>query len=160
MTTGTALRPAEARQWLRLRELRVQRARRALVDAIAAEREVQATADAQQQQIDAGRQRLDELARRWSGSACVDLPRWSSQLAAHRAALEERLERDEYALIETQEALEARQAAVRQRRAELARAQARADAVDATLQFQQRDRTRAKEQQAELDAEDARRATH
>lgn len=159
MTAPLALRPAEGRQWLRLRELRVQRARRALADAVAAERTARDAVEQGRQLVDAGRQRLDELARQWSGSGCVDLPRWGGQLIAHRAALEERLERDEYALLEAQEALQARQAAVQQRQAELARAQARADAVDATLQTQRRERAREHEQRAELDTEDARRAS-
>lgn len=159
--TATAFLPEpDARQWLRLRQLRVQRARQALAQAVATERAAQQAIDARQALIDAGRERLAGLARHWGGAGSVDLPRWGDQLAAHRAALAERLERDEYALMDEQQELGDAQAAVLQRRAELARAQAREDAVDATLKTQRRDEALAREQQAELDTEDARRRAH
>lgn len=151
---------ADGRQWLRLRQLRVQRARQALAEAQAAERQAQQAIQARQALIDASRERLDALARHWGGPGSADMPRWGAQLAAHRAALSERLERDEYALLDEEEALTAASATVQQRRAELARAQAREDAVDATLQAQRRTTAQAREQQAELEAEDARRAAH
>jgi chromosome segregation ATPase len=160
MTTTVTLSTAEARQWLRLRQLRVQRARAALALALAAVEDAQRAIASRQALIDAGRARLDDLATTWSGAGCVDMPRWGEQLGAHRAALSERLERDEYALLEEQETLHQRQATVKQRRAELARAQAREDAVDATLHTQRLDCARTQEQHAELDAEEAWRAAH
>ena len=155
-----ALSPADARQWLRLRQLRVQRARRALAQAQAEQARAQAVVDEREARIAHNRACLSELARHWSGAGSVDLPRWSGQLKIHREALADRLERDEYALLEERETLEQALAAVAQRRAELARAQAREDAVDATLKEQRREQTLAREQQAELDAEDAPRALH
>ena len=88
------------------------------------------------------------------------MPRWNGQLQAHRESLAERLERDEYALLDEREALEQAEARTAQRRAELARAQAREDAVDATLKDQRRHVLLAREQQAELEAEDAWRVRH
>ena len=160
MSTACPLPAADGRQWLRLRQLRVQRARLALAEAMAAAQQAQQAVAAREALVDAGRDRLDELARTWSGAGCVDLPRWGELLAAHRAALAERLERDEYALLEERETLQQRQATVQQHRVALARAQAREDAVDATLQTQRRDLARVQEQHAELDAEEARRASH
>lgn len=155
-----ALSAADARQWLRLRQLRVQRARRALAQAQAEQARAQAVVDEREARIAHHRACVEELAQHWSGPGSVDLPRWGDQLKLHREALADRLERDEYALLEERETLEQAQAAVAQRRAELARAQAREDAVDATLKDQRRHQLQAREQQAELDAEDARRALH
>lgn len=160
MTTNAALTAADGRQWLRLRQLRVQRARAALALALAAAQQAQQAIASRQALIDEGRARLADLATTWSGAGCVDMPRWGEQLGAHRAALSERLERDEYALLDEQETLHQRLATVQQRRAELARAQAREDAVDATLRTQRLDRARTQEQHAELDAEEAWRASH
>lgn len=160
MSAATFLPEAHARQWLRLRQLRVQRARQALAQALAAESAARLAVGERQALIDASRERLTALAHHWGGTGSVDLPRWGDQLAAHRASLDERLERDEYALLDEQEALDEARTAVQQRRVELARAQAREDAVDATLQTQRRALAGAREQQAELDVEDARRAAH
>lgn len=160
MTAAQFLPDAHARQWLRLRQLRVQRARQALAQALAAESTARQALDRRQALIDASRDQLAALARHWGGAGSVDLPRWGDQLAAHRASLDERLERDEYALLDEQEALDEARTTVQQRRADLARAQAREDAVDATLQTQRRALAMAREQGAELDAEDARRTAH
>jgi hypothetical protein len=152
---SAVLSPADAQQWLRLRQLRVQRARHALVQAQQQESQAMAAVEHREACIEQGRERLLTLALHWGGSGSVDLPRWNGQVQAHRDALSERLERDEYALIDEQEALAQAQAAVSQRRADLARAQAREDAVDATLKDQRRATLLAREQQAELEAEDA-----
>lgn len=160
MTLPARLPTADARQWLRLRQLRVQRARQALAAAQAAERQALQAIEARQALIDAGRARLDALAQHWGGAGSVHMPRWGEQLVAHRAALAERLERDEYALLDENEALQEVRTTLALRRTELARAQAREDAVDATLQAQRQALSQAREQQAELDSEDARRANH
>ncbi len=160
MTHDVTLSAAEGRQWLRLRQLRVQRARQALVRAQAEQAQAQAVVDERQARIAHNRACLSELALRWSGPGSIDMPRWGGQLKIHREALDERVERDEYALVDEQEALEQAQAVVAQRRADLARAQAREDAVDATLKDQRRQDLQAREQQAELDAEEARRTPH
>lgn len=151
---------ADGRQWLRLRQLRVQRAREAVSAALRDEAQARAAVADREARIDQGRDALDTLARHWGGEGCVALPRWNGQLQAHRDALAERLERDEYALIDEHAALERTQATVRQRRAELVRAEAREAAVDATLKDQRRQAAQAREQLAELEAEDACRAVH
>lgn len=154
------LSPAEGRQWLRLRQLRVRRAREALAQAISACGTAQAAVNHRQDRITQSRDRLAALAQHWCGAGSVDMPRWAQQVKAYRQAMEEQLDRDEYALIEEHEALEAAQAVVIRQRAELARAQAREDAVDATLKDQRQRLAQAREQQSELDTEDARRVSH
>jgi uncharacterized protein YukE len=151
---------ADARQWLRLRQLRVQRARQALARAQAEENQARAAIEEREVRIAQGHARLDGLARHWGGPGSVDMPRWCAQVQAHREALAERLERDEYALLDEREALEQAQDVVRQRRAELARAESREAAVEATLKDQRRRARQAREQHAELEAEDAYRAVH
>jgi hypothetical protein len=155
-----SLSPEDGRQWLRLRQLRVQRARMALAAAQDQECKALATVAEREERIAQGRMRLAALAAHWGGPGSVDMPRWGRQLQAHRDAVAERLERDEYALLDEQEALEQARAVVAQRRAELVRAQAREAAVDATLKDQRRVLLLAREQQAELEAEDACRAPH
>ena len=145
----------DGRQWLRLRQLRVTRARVALAAAQDQECRALAVVTEREDRIAQGRMRLSALALHWGGPGSVDMPRWGQQLQAHRDAVAERLERDEYALLDEQETLEQARAVVAQRRAELARAQARETAVDATLKDQRRVLLLAREQQAELEAEDA-----
>ncbi|MGQ3096308.1 MAG: hypothetical protein ACT6RP_22860 [Roseateles sp.] len=154
------LSPTDARQWLRLRQLRVQRAREALTQAQREETQARATVDNREARVAQGRSQITELARQWGGAGCVGMPRWREQVIAHREALAERLERDEYSLIDERETLAQAQATVRQRRAELVRAQGREAAVDATLKDQRRQASQAREQRAELEAEDACRALH
>lgn len=149
------LSAADGRQWLRLRALRVQRARAALAEAQQQESQARAAVEHREACIEQGRERLLALALHWGGAGSVDMPRWGAQLQAHRDALSERLERDEYALLDERETLEQAQDLVGRRRGELGRAQAREDAVDATLKDQRRVLARAREQRAELDAEDA-----
>lgn len=155
-----ALSAADGRQWLRLRQLRVQRARQALAQAQAAHDQALAAVRARQASIERHRTSVVELALHWGGPGSAAMPRWGRQVQAHGEALAERLERDEYALLDEREALEQAEAEVARRRADLARAQAREDAVDATLKDQRRQTLMAREQQAELEAEDAHRALH
>ncbi|HEY0953906.1 MAG TPA: hypothetical protein VGE36_04060 [Roseateles sp.] len=160
MTQPAALSAADGRQWLRLRQLRVQRARTALLAAQQQVRDAQAAIAAREASIQGHRERLDALARHWGGAGSVDMPRWGQQLQAHRDSVAERLERDEYALMDEQEALATAQTLLAERRAELARAEARESAVDATLKDQRRQLLLAREQVAELEAEDACRPLH
>lgn len=155
-----ALSTADARQWLRLRQLRVQRARQALSQALTEEAQARAAVQARDARIAVHRDDIVALALHWGGPGSAGMPRWGRQVQAHGEALAEKLERDEYALLDERETLAQAEAAVAERRCELARAQAREDAVDATLKEQRRQDLQAREQQAELDAEDARRALH
>ena len=160
MSAAPGLSPDHGRQWLRLRQLRVQRARQALAEAQAREREAQAAVADREARIAQARARLADLANHWGGPGSVDMPRWGEQMKAHRESLAERLERDEYALMDEQEDLQRAAGVVRERRAELNRAQARETAVDATLKDQRRALLLARDQQAELDTEDAFRPRH
>jgi hypothetical protein len=160
MSSAALLPQAHARQWLRLRQLRVQRARQALARAQAEEGQARAAVNAREVQIEQGRARLTGLLSHWGGPGSADMPRWCAQVQAHREALAERLERDEYALLDERETLEQAQGVVRERRADLARAESREAAVEATLKDQRRQARQAHEQQAELEAEDAGRAVH
>jgi multidrug resistance efflux pump len=160
MSSAALLPQAHARQWLRLRQLRVQRARQALARAQAEEGQARAAVNAREVQIEQGRARLTGLLSHWGGPGSADMPRWGDQVQAHREALAERLERDEYALLDERETLEQAQGVVRERRADLARAESREAAVEATLKDQRRQARQAHEQQAELEAEDAGRAVH
>lgn len=157
---SVGLSPADGRQWLRLRQLRVQRARQALALAQAEAGRARAAVEAREASIQQHRELIVALALHWGGAGSVDMPRWGQQVQAHGEALAEKLERDEYALLDERETLEQAQAAVGQRRTELGRAQAREDAVEATLKDQHRQRQQAREQQAELEAEEACRKMH
>lgn len=150
-----ALSAADGQQWLRLRELRVQRARQAVAEAVRDERQARAAVESREAAIERSRQRLAELARHWAGPGCPAMPRWGDQVQAHRDALADRLERDEYALLDERDSLLQAEQASAQRRAELLRAQAREAAVLTTLKAQRRDLQRAREERAEQDAEDA-----
>lgn len=150
----------EGRQWLRLRQLRVQRARQALAQAQAQEHQARAAVEDREARIQQGRELIVALAAHWGGPGSAGMPRWGLQVQAHGEALAERLERDEYALLDERETLEQALALVRQRRAELGRAQAREDAVEATLKDERRRHEQARDQQAELEAEEACRTVH
>ncbi len=158
--SAPTLPDADARQWLRLRQLRVQRARQALARAMDAERAARATVEACELRIAQGQARLTALARHWGGAGSAGLPRWHAQIEAHREMLAERLERDEYALLDHQDDWRQTQTDVARCRTELARAQAREAAVDATITDQRRLQRQAREQQAELEAEDIFRTLH
>lgn len=152
------LSESDGQQWLRLRELRVQRARQALAMALAEEHRARAAVESREAAIQRSRMRLTDLARHWGGPGSEAMPRWGSQVQAHRDALADRLERDEYALLDDRDALRQAEDLTCQRRTELARAQARETAVQTALQTQRRSRQRAREERAELETEDAQRA--
>ena len=61
MNLALQLPARDAQQWLRLRQLRVQRARQALAGAQAPEREAQQAVQARQQRIEAGQAREDAV---------------------------------------------------------------------------------------------------
>ena len=85
-------------QWLRLRSLRVERARLALRQAGQAEAVARAAVEERMRRIEQGRDSLAALARDWSASD--GLPRWSGAVIQWREAVTDRLERDEYELVD------------------------------------------------------------
>lgn len=154
MTSKPGLSPDAARQWLRLRELKLQRERQALGAALQAEA-AQAALLAQCEAAAAhSRARLEALKTRWSGPRSGDLARWGTQLSLHRAALDDRLERDDYALMLEQQNLQEAQAQTAQQRRALQRAEAREAAVQQSLSHWRRERAQSQERAAELEAEE------
>ena len=146
--------PHEARQLHRLRSLRVQRAQeqctRKQAEVDAAVRDVHA----RQRKIETCRREIDQLNHAVVTSLAPHLPRWSWAAMAQRDRLADRLERDEYALIDDEQALEEAQERLQEARAALTRAMAREDAVGDLVQETRRAHALAKEQRAEREIED------
>ena len=121
--------PREAQQLVRLRGLRVQRAREACAAAAAGISAAQQAVADRQRQIARVRAEQDALGRSVAQGFDGGLARWSRLLVAQRDKLADRLERDEYALIGDERRLEEAQEAAAQAHAELSRALAGEDAV-------------------------------
>ena len=145
---------SDERQLLRLRTLRVQRARERCADAQAGvERAAQAVRE-RQREIERGQREIETLAHKVVHVLAPRLPRWVELATAERERLADRLERDEYALIDDEHALEQAQERLQQARAELTRALAREDAVRGLADDAQRAAVRAREQRVERELED------
>jgi hypothetical protein len=144
----------EAQQLLRLRSLRVGRARDGVRDAQAAVTAADRVVRERERAIQSGRDRIDALERALVGSLAPRLPRWSTMAVAQREALADRLERDEFGLIDDEHALEAAQEQLQQARAELTRALAREDAVRGLVDDTHRARRLVLESRAERELED------
>lgn len=155
--TVTVLPAAWQGQWLRLRALRVDRARAAVRMAEQLQALAQAAVDDRQRRIAHTQAALAELAQGWSGARTAALPRWNTTVCAWRDVLSERLERDEYALIDDEQALEEALDALQDRRAELTRAMARQEAVGELVQLSRRQAARLQEQRGEREQDDVRR---
>ncbi|HEY2978188.1 MAG TPA: hypothetical protein VGJ35_09470, partial [Burkholderiaceae bacterium] len=125
----------------------------ALMEAEVAAAGARQLVDARQRAIAQGRVRLVNLAHGWS--AADALPRWAGSVTAHRDALAERLERDEYALIDEEQALEQALDLAQQRRAALASAMARQEAVQALVEHQRKADRLGLERRAEREQDDA-----
>ena len=148
--------PGEAQQLVRLRTLRVQRAREGCAAAAAAiEAAQQAVAD-RQRRITRVRSEQDALGRSVAQGFDGGLARWSRLLVAQRDKLADRLERDEYALVGDERKLEEAQEAAAEARAELTRALAREDAVRGLLAESRKAVALVREQRAEAEQEDQR----
>jgi len=146
--------PHEAQQLCRLRQLRVQRARDSCKQAQAAVAPAQAAVQRRQQQIAEGRQAIDAWGRAVVHELAPQLPRWSTLIVAQRDRLAERLERDEYGLIDDERQLEQAQEQLQQARAALTRALAQEDAVRGLLAQARREVGAARERRAEVELED------
>jgi len=144
----------EARQLLRLRSLRVQRAREQIPPAQARADQAYAAVVQRQQQIQYLRRTTDELRDAIVTTLAPRLPRWSEVTTAQQERLADQLERAEYALIDDERALEAAQEKLQQARAELTRALAREDAVRGLADQARRCRALAREQRAEREVDD------
>ncbi len=139
---------------LRLRSLRVQRAREACAKAKVEVEHAQAAVRERQRAIERSQREMTALADAIVTTLAPALPRWSGLVAANRERLADRLERDEYALIDDERELEQKQELAQQAGAELTRALAREDAVRGLAQQARKAVLHAREQRIELEIED------
>ena len=146
--------PSEAGQMLRLRTLRVQRAREACAKAKLEVEQARATVKERQRAIERCQREITELADAIVTTLAPALPRWSDMVSATRERLADRLERDEYALIDDEHDLEQAQERAQQAGAELTRALAREDAVRGLAKQARKAVLHAREQRVELEIED------
>ncbi|WP_280156086.1 hypothetical protein [Piscinibacter sp. XHJ-5] len=146
--------PREAGQLQRLRTLRVERARERCGQAHAdVERAAQAVRE-RQRRIERHQQEIEALSRAIVHQLAPRLPRWAGVAGAQKDHLAERLEREEYALVNDEHDLEQAQERLQQARAELTRALAREDAVRGLVHDSRRAHRQAREQRAERELED------
>jgi hypothetical protein len=132
----------------------VQRAR----DGVArAQAEVDSAAQAlraRQLQVEKLRREIDELQHAIVTSLAPALPRWSGITGAQRERLADRLEREEYALVQDEHNLESAQEKLQQARAELTRALAREDVVRDIANQSRRAQVQDRDRRAEREIED------
>ena len=146
--------PHEAQMLCRLRSLRVQRARERCGEARQEAERAQHAVHDRMRRIERSRQAMDALSHAVVHALAPRLPRWSSVAAAQRELLEDRLERDEYALISDERTLEQAQERLQQARAELTRALAREGAVRDLAHETRRAQALARERHVEREIED------
>jgi hypothetical protein len=144
----------EAQQLVRLRALRVQRAREGVAKAQDDVRQVEEKIRQRQREVEATRRAVDDLQNAMVTSLVPSLPRWSTVAGAQREKLVDRLERVEYALVQEEHNLESVQEALQAARAELTRALAREDTVRDLAKQAQRAFATKREQLAERELED------
>ena len=146
--------PREATQLQRLRTLRVERSRERCAQAQAeVERAAQAVRE-RRRRIERGQREIEALGRAMVHQLAPRLPRWAGIAGAQKEQLAERLEREEYALVDDEHQLEQAQERLQQARAELTRALAREDAVRGLAHETRRAHLQAREQRAERELED------
>lgn len=145
---------SDVQQLLRLRTLRVQRARERCVEAQAAVESAAQAVRERQREIERSQRAIQTLAHKVVHVLAPNLPRWVDLATAERDRLADRLERDEYALIDDEHALEQAQEQLQQARAEVTRALAREDAVRGLADDAQRAAVLARETRVERELED------
>ena len=146
--------PHEAQQLFRLRTLRVQRAREQCAREQTLVAQAAHAVRERQRQIERGRRAMDALSHAVVHTLAPRLPRWSSVAGAQRERLADRLERDEYALIDDERRMEEAEERLQQARAELTRALAREDAVRGLTQQVRKAHGRERELRSERELED------
>ena len=144
----------EAQMLCRLRSLRVQRARERCGEARKEVERAQHAVHERMRRIERSQRAMEALSHAVVHSLAPRLPRWSAVAAAQRELLEDRLERDEYALISDERKLEEAQERLQQARAELTRALAREGAVLDLAHETRRARALAQERRVEREIED------
>ncbi len=145
---------SDARQLLRLRGLRVQRAREQVAAAQAGVERAREAIRERELCIERDRRAVDDLADQVTRTLAPCMPRWAEVAAAERERRAEQLERDEYALISDEHDLEQAQEALQQARAALTRALAREEAVRGMADGLAHADLLARDQRAELELED------
>lgn len=149
--------PKELAQLLRLRQVRVEAAEAAVRLQRAECEQAAAAVQARMQQIEANRRDVTDHAAYTVGGGAIDLARMPVLFTSFRAKLDDTLERSEYALIDDEEALEASEAKLREKRTAWMREQSRRDGVSETLQRSRRAIARRADLQADNEADELRR---
>lgn len=144
----------EARQLLKLRALRVQRAREGVAKAQEELARVEASIRQKQQQVQRARDALEQLQVDLVTTLVSSLPRFGQMAGTHRDRLAENVERAEYDLVLEEQKLEGAQEALQAARAELTRALAREDTVRDLARQTQKVFLAQREHKAEVDLED------
>lgn len=150
----------EQKQWLGLRAMRVERAREALQAARAHAAECVRVVRERRERIAATRTKIRDLAIAVVDRWAAEMARWATTVQRHRDVLIDRLERDEYALIDDERKLEQAREQVRRREADLARAMNRESAVQTLVTAMRREAAVQQEASAEREIEDRPGAAH
>lgn len=153
---GVALARSDARQLLQLRGLRLRRAEVALARAGEAVAAARAQVERRHQRIAAARAACQQLRDDLGGPLAARLPRWSAVAVARGAHLDEQVEREEYALLSDERALESAEDEQRRCRQEVARLQQREDLARDFVRAKNRERIADSERRRELELEERR----
>lgn len=143
----------ELKQLVRLRELREDAARRAHEVCRTQRDEARRAVREREAELQAQRAQRDDLAAYTAGDGASAMPRLSGYASARRDLLDDRIERNEYALIDDEEALAEAERALQRAREDWARARARTQAVETLRDTTTRGAARAGEQRAEREVE-------
>jgi hypothetical protein len=146
--------PHEARQLHRLRTLRVERARQRCGEAQTEVESAEQAVRERQRRIEHSQREIEALSHAIVNRLAPRLPRWAGVAGAQKEQLADRLEREEYALVNDEHELEQAQERLQQARAELTRALAREDAVRGLAHETKRAHLQAREQRVERELED------
>ncbi len=149
--------PKELAQLLRLRKARVDAAQAAVSQQRAACEQAAAAVQARQQKIDRNRSEVEHHAAYTVGDGASDLPRLAAYFSAFRERLDDTLERNEYGLVDDEEALEESEALLLEKRQAWLREQSRRDGVEEVLQRSRRALARKADNQTDNDADELRR---
>ena len=160
MTNPRALPAREQKAWLDLRALRVERAREALQAARTHEADCARVVLERRERIAATRTKIRDLATSVVDRWATAMSRWATTVQRHRDLLIDRLERDEYALIDDERKLEQAREQVRRRQADLARAMNRESAVQTLVTAMRREAAVQQELATEREIEDRPGAAH
>lgn len=154
MISLPSLPPADARQLLQLRQLQLRRAQAALAEAVDAETQAQQALDRRHDKVTRLRASRLNVMTDIAGHLAACLPRLSPWAGAYRAWLDEQVEREAYALIGDEQALEQAQDERAERQRELARCEHREALAQDLLREQRRRQARDDERRQDAARED------